>query len=100
MNDGIYGSLMEVSQVALLQPNYRVIRDGKVLTGATVPCTAYGPTCDPLDVLPNMLDLAADIAEGDYIEFGPLGAYGTATSTRFNGYGPAEIIEVERVLSA
>ena len=100
LNDGIYGSLMEVYQVSVLQPNYRVIRDGAVLTGATAAHTAFGPTCDPLDTLPNKLDLPQQIAEGDYIEFGPLGAYGTATSTRFNGYGPAEIIEVGQSLSA
>ena len=100
LNDGIYGSLMEVSQAPVLQPFYRTLRAGEVLAGANVAHTVYGPTCDPLDVLPNRLDLAAGIGEGDYVEFGPLGAYGTATSTRFNGYDAAEIIGVEQVLKA
>ena len=98
LNDGIYGSLMEVYQVPSIQPFCRAIASGREMAGADAPFTIYGPTCDPLDVLPRPINLPADIAEGDFVEFGPLGAYGTATSTRFNGYGPAEVIEVERVL--
>ena len=98
LNDGVYGSLMEVSQVPVLQPFCRAIPSGRVLTGGSVLFTVYGPTCDPLDRLPNAIALPADIAEGDFVEFGPLGAYGTATSTRFNGYGPAGVIEVEHIL--
>ena len=99
LNDGIYGSLMEVSQVPSIQPFCRAIASGREIEGADVPFTIYGPTCDPLDVLPRPINLPSDIAEGDFVEFGPLGAYGTATSTRFNGYGPAEVVEVERVLA-
>ena len=43
-------------------------------------------------------DLFDGLAEGDYIEFGTLGAYGLATATRFNGYGEHRIVSVERVL--
>ncbi len=99
LNDGIYGSLMEVYQAPSLQPFCRAIASGRVIKDAKVPFTVFGPTCDPLDRLPNAIDLPCDLAEGDFVEFGPLGAYGTATSTRFNGYGPAEVIEVERVLA-
>jgi len=99
LNDGIYGSLMEVYQVPVITPFCRAVRarEGTV-EGPLLGWTIYGPTCDPLDRLPHLYDLPANLAEGDYVEFGPLGAYGTATSTRFNGYPPAEIIEVERVL--
>ena len=39
--------------------------------------------------------LPADIAPGDYIEIGMLGAYGAAMATRFNGFGQgAAAIEV------
>ena len=57
LNDGVYGGLMEFWQVPELQPPYRVIRDGKVLDGPTKPWKVFGPTCDPLDVLPATLDL-------------------------------------------
>ncbi|MFT3986703.1 hypothetical protein [Aestuariivirga sp.] len=100
INDGIYGGLMEYMQAPELQPPYRVIRDGAVLTGETKAWKTFGPTCDPLDVLPHRLDLPATIMEGDFIEFGTLGAYGLATRTRFNGYGTHEIVDVEKVLNA
>lgn len=97
LNDGVYGGLMEFMQVPELQPPYRVIRDGKVLEGATKPWKVFGPTCDPLDVLPAKLDLPVDIRDEDYIEFGTLGAYGIATSTLFNGYGDHAVVPVGEV---
>ena len=94
LNDGVYGGLMEFMQVPELQPPYRVIRDGKVLEGPTKPWKVFGPTCDPLDVLPTTLDLPAVLKDEDYIEFGTLGAYGIATSTMFNGYGGHAVVPV------
>jgi ornithine decarboxylase len=99
LNDGIYGGLMEFMQVPELQPPYRVIRDGTVLTGRTKSWKVFGPTCDPLDVLPARLDLPEDIRDEDYIEFGTLGAYGIATSTLFNGYGDHAVIPVAEVFN-
>jgi ornithine decarboxylase len=81
-----------------LKPPHRVIRDGHELGGVTKAWKTFGPTCDPLDVLPHKLDLPQDLKEGDYIEFGTLGAYGLATATRFNGYGKHEIVTVDNVL--
>jgi ornithine decarboxylase len=98
LNDGIYGALLEANQSAALLPHHRVIRNGHTLPSGTAGWTVYGPTCDPLDVLPGTLALADDIAEGDYVEFGPLGAYGRATATRFNGYGARDTVTVEAVL--
>ena len=94
LNDGIYGALMEVSQARDLMPRHRVIRDGRALDAGSGAWTVYGPTCDPLDVLPGKLALADDIVEGDFVEFAPVGAYGAATSTRFNGYEPGETVIV------
>lgn len=76
-----------------------MIRDGQIVTGDTKPWKVFGPTCDPFDVLPHQLDLPIELREDDYIEFGTLGAYGLATSTRFNGYGSHEIVEVDKVLT-
>ena len=99
LNDGIYGALMEISQVPDIVPIHRVIRDGAMIEdGEWGEFTIYGPTCDPLDRLPVSFRLPTDIAEGDYIEFGRLGAYGAATSTRFNGYAPAAVVAVQSVL--
>lgn len=99
LNDGVYGGLMEFMQVPELQPPFRVIRDGKVLSGVAKPWKVFGPTCDPLDVLPAKLDLPAEIRDEDYIEFGTLGAYGIATATRFNGYGGHAVLAVNEVFN-
>ncbi len=100
INDGIYGALMEVYQVPDIVPPARAIRDGRQLEGPARPWTIYGPTCDPLDKLPVKFELPIDIREGDFIEFGSIGAYGAATSTRFNGYGGARTYFVRQVLTA
>jgi ornithine decarboxylase len=97
LNDGLYGGLMEVCQAPSLMPFYRVIRDGRVVETGAAEYTVYGPTCDPLDVLPGKLRLPADIREDDVIEFGGVGAYGTATATRFNGYGAFDIAVTDGV---
>jgi ornithine decarboxylase len=40
-----------------------------------------------MDAAAGPFMLPADIREGDLIEIGSLGAYGTAMGTRFNGFG-------------
>ena len=100
INDGVYGGLMEFMQVPELQPPYRVIRGGQLVTGETKAWKVFGPTCDPLDVLPHRLELPAGLREDDFIEFGTLGAYGIATSTMFNGYGNHAVVPVAEVLNA
>ncbi len=100
INDGIYGTLLEVSQTPEVLPPHRAIRPLGTFEPDTTGWIVYGPTCDPLDVLPVKLQLPGDIREGDYIEFGNIGAYGTATCTSFNGYGKFERARVERVLDA
>jgi ornithine decarboxylase len=98
INDGVYGGLMEYMQAPDLKPPFRLIRDGKELEGVAKSYKVFGPTCDPTDVLPHRLDMHQGIREGDFIEFGTLGAYGLATSTRFNGYGDHKIVAVDHVL--
>jgi len=99
INDGIYGALMEIYQVSDIVPPARAVRSGAQLQGPTRLWTIYGPTCDPLDRLPVKFELPVDLREGDFIEFGSIGAYGAATSTRFNGYGAADTQFVREVLS-
>jgi ornithine decarboxylase len=41
--------------------------------------------------------LPADIAEGDYVVLSGMGAYSTATNTRFNGFGALTIATVMRL---
>ncbi|MBG1231434.1 type III PLP-dependent enzyme [Aestuariivirga litoralis] len=100
INDGVYGGLMEYMQVPELKPPTRVIRKGKVHNGQVKSWKVFGPTCDPLDVLPHRLDLSADLKDGDFIEFGMLGAYGISTLTKFNGYGQNLVMPVGKVLQS
>lgn len=95
LNDGIYGLLAEFSVMGLHR-RVRVMGPSGLRRGATVPRVLYGPTCDSLDRLPGALDLPGDVAEGDYILFDGLGAYTSATNTRFNGYGSHEVVTVGR----
>lgn len=89
LNDGIYGGLMEVSQFPDLQPEYAAptCQDWS----HNIEWTVYGPTCDPIDVLPKQLSLPADLKEGDRIEFKGTGAYSLSTATRFNGFGDLKV---------
>jgi ornithine decarboxylase len=93
LNDGAFGSLYDLVHSKWTFP-VRPLRADGAFEPATRPFVIYGPTCDSIDVAPNTIQLPADLREGDYIEFGMLGAYGEAMRTRFNGFG--ELL-VERV---
>ena len=95
INDGIYGGLQEQSLTDLCLP-LRCWRDGRILRQTLRPYTVFGPTCDPVDRLPRSLSLPKELAEGDYLEFGLMGAYGSATSTRFNGFDSGDYVNIER----
>ena len=56
--------------------------------------TLFGPTCDSADVMRGPWMLPADVREGDWIEVGQLGAYGTALRTAFIGFDRAHVTEV------
>ncbi|OYV38891.1 MAG: decarboxylase [Rhodospirillales bacterium 20-64-7] len=93
VNDGVYGSLSDAGALGFRYP-VRLIRPGQDATGALVPFRFYGPTCDSADVMHGPFLLPADIAEGDWIEIGQLGAYGACLRTAFNGFDRARIVEV------
>ena len=97
LNDGSYGSLFDATHfkwpfpVKLVRPD----AEGDESSAELKPFRFYGPTCDSIDHMPGPYWLPDDVREGDYVEIGMLGAYGVAMSTRFNGYGEAELAEVE-----
>lgn len=95
LNDGVYGGMQEQSLVDLRLP-VKVWRGARQLVGYSVDYQAFGPTCDPVDRLSRKMALPADVTAGDYIEFGLLGAYGSATSTSFNGFRSASYVNVLR----
>lgn len=97
LNDGAYGSLMEVKFMPILPP-VRVWRGHEVLKGETAPFIIFGPTCDSYDVLPQTFDLPAEIDEDDWVEFGLMGAYAEASTTDFNGFSERRRVLVEEIL--
>jgi len=88
LNDGIYGGLMEFHQFPDLAPYYSCL---DTVNTDLVEWTVYGPTCDPVDCLPSQLRLPENLQEGQNIHFHGVGAYSTATATRFNGYGAIDV---------
>ena len=93
LNDGAYGNLFDAAHCAWKYP-LRVHRVEGNASTRMQDFTVYGPTCDSIDTLDGAFALPVDLCEGDYIEFGMLGAYGVAMSTQFNGYGETLNAEV------
>lgn len=101
INDGVYGSFMEAklpgSQIHYPVRAFRLTRAGKAvpLESEGRPFALYGPSCDSYDMLPKPYVLPADIASGDFIEFGLIGAYSAAMRTQFNGFYTDTLVEIE-----
>jgi len=85
INDGVYGGFMEQLFSPIVHP-VRAFRGAEALTGDCAPFTVWGPTCDSIDILAHKPMLPEDVAEGDWIEFGLMGGYGSSTATEFNGF--------------
>jgi ornithine decarboxylase len=93
INDGAYGALFDAAHVDWRFPVKRVGGvDG--IGSELTEYSFYGPTCDDMDYMAGPFLLPSNIASGDYIEIGMLGAYGTAMRTEFNGFGEAETVIV------
>ncbi len=95
LNDGTYGGLFDAGFPGFIYP-VKAIRGtkNKAEFSANVPFGFYGPTCDSLDVMKGPFYLPENIAEGDYIEIGQLGAYSRSIRTEFNGFNKNLQIEV------
>ena len=86
LNDGIYGSLSDAGAPGFRFPARLVRADARAGMGGLRDFTVFGPTCDSVDRLRAPVPLPADVAEGDWIEIGQLGAYGACLRTGFNGF--------------
>ncbi|MES2491921.1 MAG: type III PLP-dependent enzyme [Pseudomonadota bacterium] len=91
INEGAYGALFDAAHIGWRFPVKGLNLDRN---GIEDEFAFYGPTCDDADYMKGPFMLPADIAAGDYIEIGMLGAYGAAMRTRFNGFGAGEVAEV------
>lgn len=93
INDGVYGALADAGALRFRFPT-RLLRAGRSQGAPDAPFGFFGPSCDSLDVMNGPFFLPDDVAEGDWIEIGQLGAYGTCLRTAFNGFDRAALVEV------
>ncbi len=95
VNDGVYGSLSDAGGPGFRFPAQRFRATGSEPGDAgTRGFMLFGPTCDSADVMPGPFLLPDDVAEGDWIEIGQLGAYGACLATRFNGFDASRTVLV------
>ena len=93
INDGIYGSLSEMVTAQVEMPSQMIRLDGDPSHDFR-DFKVAGPTCDSLDMLPFPFRLPDDVREGDWIEIGQVGAYGSSLRTHFNGFYPDTFVEL------
>ena len=95
INDGAYGALFDAAHIGWRYP-VRLVSPRRMKV-RPMDFSFYGPTCDDLDRMAGPFQLPGDVANGDYIEIGMLGAYGCAMRTQFNGFGTerTEIVDDE-----
>lgn len=95
INDGVYGSLADAGSLNWRFPLRALSQTGAAQSHAALRrFTLFGPTCDSLDRMDGGFWLPEDIAEGDWIEIGQLGAYGATLRTAFNGFDRGHLVEV------
>ena len=96
INDGTYGGLFDAGFPGFIYPTQAIrIKNPKTLESEKTAFGFYGPTCDSMDSMKGPFSLPENIAEGDYIEIGQLGAYSRSIRTEFNGFGEVMQIEVD-----
>jgi ornithine decarboxylase len=88
INDGIYHTFSGVIYDHWL-PNFTSFRQGKKRV-----CAVVGPTCDSFDKISLSVQLPENLAVGDYLLTKNIGAYSIASSTKFNGFDGAKIIQI------
>ncbi len=86
LNDGVYHTFSGVIYDHW-QPNFSAFRRGKKEV-----CAVVGPTCDSFDKISLSAQLPGNLEIGDYLLTENIGAYSTASSTKFNGFDGARII--------
>jgi ornithine decarboxylase len=95
LNDGTYGGLFDAGFPGFIYPVKAIRTKNKdPLSLINSPFGFYGPTCDSLDSMKGPFYLPENIAEGDYIEIGQLGAYSRSIRTGFNGFSQNLQVEV------
>ncbi len=86
INDGVYHTFSGVIYDHWI-PNFHAFK-----AGDSEICAVVGPTCDSFDKISLSVDLPWNLEVGDFLYTENIGAYSTASSTKFNGFDGAKII--------
>ncbi len=89
INDGVYHTFSGVVYDHWI-PNFESFKKGKREV-----CAVVGPTCDSFDKISQSVHLPGNLEIGDCLYTTNIGAYSTASSTKFNGFDGAKIIHVK-----
>jgi ornithine decarboxylase len=88
INDGVYHTFSGVVYDHWI-PNFHSFKRGKKEI-----CAVVGQTCDSFDKISLAENLPANLEIGDYFYTENIGAYSTASSTKFNGFEGAKILHI------
>jgi len=88
INDGVYHTFSGVVYDHWI-PNFHSFKGGKKEV-----CAVVGPTCDSFDKISLSEQLPGNLQIGDYLYTENIGAYSTASTTKFNGFDGAKILHI------
>ena len=88
INDGVYHTFSGIV-FDHWQPNFKAFKRGK-----TEVCAVVGPTCDSFDKISVSEQLPGNLQIGDFLCTKNIGAYSTASATKFNGFDGAKILHI------
>jgi ornithine decarboxylase len=88
INDGVYHTFSGVVYDRWV-PHFHAFKSGPVEV-----CAVVGPTCDSFDKISLSEQLPANLEIGDYLYTENIGAYSIVSSTRFNGFEGARILDL------
>lgn len=94
ISDGAFGMLYDAAHTGFTFPARRLGDAGRQNVDLS-PFSLWGPSCDSIDYMKGPFLLPDDIAEGDYIEIGQIGAYGRTLASGFCGYGQYRDVVLE-----
>ena len=88
INDGVYHTFSGIV-FDHWQPNFKAFKRGK-----SEVCAVVGPTCDSFDKISVSEQLPGNLQIGDFLCTVNIGAYSTASTTKFNGFDGARILHI------
>jgi len=86
INDGVYHTFSGVVYDHWI-PNFSAFKKGEPEI-----CAVVGPTCDSFDKVSLAVELPGNLEVGDYLCTENIGAYSTASATKFNGFEGAKVV--------